>query len=420
MKLTKPFYFLFYFLLTSSCTSLDYNNDILVVNPSIDTFESSNTNITSCTIDFIIKDNGGAEITEVGVCWSDEMEPTIKSNHKKCEINNKHSYNTTIDKLSAGKSYKVRAYAKNKNGCGYSSSTTINTLDGETAITTNNVSKIQTSTASFNGNVLDIANFTATEKGFCWSTSQNPTKNDNFITTTSTNNIINSNITGLIASTTYYVKAYVSNSTEIVYGNEVSFKTLNTSYTLQPGPTDSKCAYIRSLWPTDNAGGSGFQALAWTVSGSPNTARSLIDFDFSSIPEGTRITSAYLSLYNDPNPLGNNSGKHSEASVYPATGGDNVAYLKRITSTWEASTVSWNEQPTITETNRVYIHPSTDAHEDYLDINVTALIQDIINNKASSFGFMIMLETEAYYRLLIFGGSENADPTKRPKLVINI
>lgn len=189
--------------------------------------------------------------------------------------------------------------------------------------------------------------------------------------------------------------------------------------TLQPGPSFGKDAFLNSRLPdTNNGTHYGICAMGWTYSGAPFVVRCVIDFDLSSIPDGTIIKSAYLSLYNDPTSY-NNSGKHSEASVYPSTGGDNGAYLSRITSTWEENTVTWNNQPTITTTNQVSLLPSTDPHQDYLNIDITPLIQDIIDNRSSSFGMMISLKNEDYYRGLIFASSDNADPTKYPKLVVN-
>jgi hypothetical protein len=157
--------------------------------------------------------------------------------------------------------------------------------------------------------------------------------------------------------------------------------------------------------------------MAWTSGGNPVVVRSLINFDLSSIPDGTTIKSAKLSLYNNSTSV-NNSGKHSEESVYPGTGGENAAYLKRITSSWDESNVTWNNQPTTSSQNQVSLAASTDAHQNYTDIDVTPLIQDIINNRPTSFGIMLMLQTESYYRGLIFASGDNADATKRPKIII--
>lgn len=195
---------------------------------------------------------------------------------------------------------------------------------------------------------------------------------------------------------------------------QVALKTL----TLQPG-SEGKDAYINSLFPNAIGGLSNdFCVMAWTNSSNPVTVRSMIDFDLSAIPQGSTIKSAYLSLYNNPTSV-NNSGKHSDYATYGSIGADNATYLKRVTSNWDESTISWNTQPTTTSINQVLIPSSTDIHQDYPNIDVTKLIKDIYNNKSTSFGMMLQLRTEAYYRGLIFASGDNADPTKRPKLVIN-
>ncbi len=410
----KAIYFLLSSMITlASCSLFKDNEDILTINPSFENFEINNTNITSCLITAEIKDDGGTEVTETGVCWSSEMEPTINNEHKKCDENTYKLFQQIIEKLSPNKTYHVRAYAKNKKGYGYSNSITIKTLSGETAIATESSTNINFTTATLNANISNISNFIITKTGFCWSTSPNPTTANNYISTISTEGLISSDISGLTASTTYYVRAYVSNSSEVIYGNEVSFTT-TTVLTLQPG-SEGKDGYINMNSNTPHDPYYGLNALAWTNSGLPLTTRSLIEFDLSSIPIETKIRSAYLSLYNDPTSL-NNSGKHSEASVYPTTGGDNGVYLKRVTSPWEEDIVIWDTQPTTTDVNQVYLEPSTDPHQDYEDIDVTVLIQDMLDN--TNHGFMLTLKTEEIYRGLVFASSDNADPTNHPKLVV--
>jgi uncharacterized protein (TIGR02145 family) len=59
----------------------------------------------------------------------------------------------------------------------------------------------------------------------CWNTTQNPTT-ANYKTTDGTGaGSFTSNITGLTANTTYYVRAWATNSVNTAYGSEVSFKT---------------------------------------------------------------------------------------------------------------------------------------------------------------------------------------------------
>jgi uncharacterized protein (TIGR02145 family) len=62
----------------------------------------------------------------------------------------------------------------------------------------------------------------------CWSNTQTPTTS-NFKTTDGSGiNTFTSNLTGLTSNTTYYVRAYATNSAGTAYGNQVSFLTTNS------------------------------------------------------------------------------------------------------------------------------------------------------------------------------------------------
>src|SRR5205823_1863887 len=56
--------------------------------------------------------------------------------------------------------------------------------------------------------------------------------------------------------------------------------------------------------------------------------------------------------------------------------------------------------------------------QDYTNIDVTALVQDMITNPTSNYGLMLQLVDDTAYRKLIFASSDNADPAKHPKLDI--
>jgi len=103
-------------------------------------------------------------------------------------------------------------------------------------VTTATVSNITSLTAICGGTVVNDGGNPVTERGVCWSTTQNPTISNNKATdgSTGTGNFV-SNIFGLTGATTYYVRAYATNNVGTAYGNEVSFTTQSTSdfaYTL--------------------------------------------------------------------------------------------------------------------------------------------------------------------------------------------
>jgi uncharacterized protein (TIGR02145 family) len=95
-------------------------------------------------------------------------------------------------------------------------------------ITTASVSSITDSSAASGGTIDTNGGAAITSSGVVWYTVSNPTLESNIGVTTE--NVASgsfvSNITGLNASTTYYVRAYASNSEGTAYGNEVSFTIL--------------------------------------------------------------------------------------------------------------------------------------------------------------------------------------------------
>jgi uncharacterized protein (TIGR02145 family) len=91
-------------------------------------------------------------------------------------------------------------------------------------VTTNTTSAISYTTATSGGNVTAEGGASVTARGVCWSTSTNPTIALATKTVDGTGTgAFTSSITGLAANTTYYVRAYATNSVGTSYGTQVSF-----------------------------------------------------------------------------------------------------------------------------------------------------------------------------------------------------
>jgi hypothetical protein len=181
----------------------------------------------------------------------------------------------------------------------------------------------------------------------------------------------------------------------------------DTCVTLKPGAAAGMDAEVESHVPSSNFGTTPeFASWAWTFNSVPGNSNGLIKFDLSSIPAGATITSADLSLF-----YAYNTGSAGQA-------GANDCYLKEITSPWTESTVNWNNQPTTTTTNQVYLPASTSTNQSYLNIDVTAMMQDAMNSPSTYYGWELSLLTMQTYRSMKFGSSDNPDSTIWPELTI--
>jgi len=96
-------------------------------------------------------------------------------------------------------------------------------------VTTNDISEITQTTATSGGNVTDNGGATVTARGVCWSTNTNPDITDNHTNDGNRTGEFTSSLIGLTENTTYYVRAYATNSAGTKYGDEVSFITNENS-----------------------------------------------------------------------------------------------------------------------------------------------------------------------------------------------
>ena len=92
-------------------------------------------------------------------------------------------------------------------------------------VTTTAASSIAETSATSGGNVTSDGGATVTAYGVCWDTSSNPTTSNSTTSDGSGTGSFSSSITGLSAGTTYYVRAYATNSEGTSYGSEESFTT---------------------------------------------------------------------------------------------------------------------------------------------------------------------------------------------------
>ena len=108
------------------------------------------------------------------------------------------------------------------------------------SVTTEDVTNITTTSATCLGNVASDGGSTVTDSGVCWSTSENPTTSNSKTTDGTGFGVYSSNLTGLSQNTTYYFKAYATNSIGTAYGEQRTFTTLSDSDIEYGSFTDSR------------------------------------------------------------------------------------------------------------------------------------------------------------------------------------
>jgi uncharacterized protein (TIGR02145 family) len=241
---------------------------------------NSVTNVLSTTASCtgrMTQDNGAGQI-ERGICWDTLPNPTIAGNHIAANTTGSGNYTLQLTGLTPGTTYYARAYATNVIGTGYSSDATFTTLTIPT-LTTDTVTGISFHTATGGGEVLNTGAPAVTERGLCWSTSQNPTIANSHIADSLVaggNGVgaFSIQMTDLAMNTHYYVRAYATNSSGTGYGDQVSFYTLAL-----PGITTGTVTNIidttancRGVVTSDGGDSVVARGICWSTSANPTLA----------------------------------------------------------------------------------------------------------------------------------------------------
>lgn len=153
-----------------------------------------------------------------------------------------------------------------------------------------------------------------------------------------------------------------------------------------------------------------YVAAYWTGNGTLGAWRSFFKIDLSSIAPNATVDSAFFTFYADVNSAWANTGN-------PNFGVQNAAFICRVTSAWNTNQFNWNNPPSFTTMNAAILSQSISNVQDYLHIDATDLIKDVIQGQNNGFAFALQTEMN-YYNSQIFHSSSTPDNSKKTKLTV--
>jgi hypothetical protein len=174
--------------------------------------------------------DGNSPVTAYGVCWSSTTTtPTVPSLESTVDGSGIGPFVSSVTGLVPGTTYNLRAYATNGVGTAYGATVTFTPIDLPT-VTTDLMGSLAGAIAEGNYTVVSQGGATISAVGLVWGTTAGPT------ITTNTGIVTDPfwgaglegfsfplDMTGLTVGTTYYVRAFATNSFGTSYGADVSF-----------------------------------------------------------------------------------------------------------------------------------------------------------------------------------------------------
>jgi len=225
-----------------------------------------------------VTSDGNSDILVRGICWSTTKKPDVKDS-RTADGYGEGVFTSSLTELKPNALYYVRAYAVNSEGTSYGNQVTFTTSQfSGPELTTSPVTGITQTAAVSGGNITFDGGVSVTARGVCWSSTKTvPDITDSRTTDGSGTGVFISNISGLTGNTTYYVRAYATNSQGTGYGAAIQFKTsplLPTVTTAVPSATSTTAGTGGGTVTSDGGSVVIARGVCWNISANPTIAQS--------------------------------------------------------------------------------------------------------------------------------------------------
>ena len=205
------------------------------VNPTLGDLSVSSVGATYIKAQFDIRSVGGLKIDEKGISYSPVSQQGAEE--KTISIDNIDlATDDIVNGFPRDTELRIRAYARNSAGTGYSNYTTIRTKDGIPVVRTVGVSNIHSKTVDASGRLVTNGGEKLTGYGICYSEDPEPSINNSVSYAGGKNNFM-VELDGLVPFTKYYFRAFAKNRFATRYGKVMEFETTGppTVRTGEPG-----------------------------------------------------------------------------------------------------------------------------------------------------------------------------------------
>ena len=191
--------------------------------PTVTTEAASNITNTEAQLNGSVLELPEYPVIERGFLFADNDSLTGAVAYPVGSGNGVFSY--TVSNLQVANRYHYQAYARTAVGTSYGNILYFDTHAELPVVLTLEVTDVKASIATCGGNVTATGGADVTARGVCWNTTPNPTINDSFTSDSTGLGAFTSHMTGLSPNTSYYVRAYATNSAGTAYGEQRSFTT---------------------------------------------------------------------------------------------------------------------------------------------------------------------------------------------------
>ncbi len=174
-----------------------------------------------------IIDHGGAEIIQKGICWGTTVDPTTGGSHTE-EGGGTGPVSGMIIGLSCKSIYYFRVYATSSAGTGYGEVVSLQTPHCKAVVPEvliSPVSYLTGNSAQTGGVVTSDGGSAVLARGICWSITEYPDLSSDHTSNGSGTGVFTSSIVGLECQTSYYIRAYATNSAGTGYSDQLTFTT---------------------------------------------------------------------------------------------------------------------------------------------------------------------------------------------------